>query len=155
MTNDVSPQLCLAFLNDAWNRAGAGANTLRETLLADQSAALAFVKGGSIASVSKNSASQAYRGYGAGSLTQVQIVEVIGNLLGLYDQLQSKITCEFTASADFDYIVPAGFDFDAPVYTLLTQVFNAQSSGVAQLLPDISRLRLPPNTILNPEVTTW
>lgn len=145
----------LAFLNDAWNRAGDAANTFYNTLLSDQTAALQFVKGGSLASVSKNTASQAYRGYGAGSLTQVQIVEIIGNLLGLYDQVKSKITCEFQASADFDNAVPAGFDFDPPVYDALKKVFTAQSSGAAQLLPDLTSLRLPPCTILTPSPTTW
>jgi hypothetical protein len=144
----------LAFLNDAWQRAADQANTFRETLLSDQSASLAFVKQGSIASVGKNSANQSYKNYGPGSLTHVQIVEVIGNLLGLYDQLKSKITCEFEASADFDYAVPDGFDFDPPIYDLLTKVFNAQSSGAASMLPDITRLRLPPNTILNPSLVT-
>ena len=145
----------LAFVNDAWNRSTDAANSFRQTLLADQSAALALVKQGSLASVGKNSANQTYKGYGAGSLTQVQIVEIIGNILGLYDQLQSKITREFTCSADFDNAVPPGFDFDPPVYAILTQLFYAESAGSAQLLPDISRLRLPPSTILNPAVTTW
>lgn len=155
MTNDISPQILLAFLNDAWNRAGDAANTLRDTLIADQTAALRLVKQGSLASVGKNSTSQAYKAYGPGSLTQVQVVEIVGNLQGLYDQVQSKITCEFTTSADFDYAVPVGFDFDGPVYAALTKLFIAQSSGAAQLLPDISRLRLPPSLILSPEPTTW
>jgi len=145
----------LAFLNDAWNRASDAANSFRLTLLADQSAALQFVKSGSLASVGKNSANQTYKNYGPGSITQVQSLEILGNILGLYDQVKSKITCEFQASADFDYTVPAGFDFDPPVYEALTKVFTAQSSGAAQLLPDISGLRLPPNTILNPSLTTW
>lgn len=156
MTNDVSPQILLAFLNDAWNRAKDAANTFRAQLVTDQIAALQFVKQGSLATVAKNSTSQAYKGYGAASLTQVQIVELIINLLSLYDQLVSRITCEFQQSADFDYTVPAGFDFDAPVFDALTKLFTAQSSGVAQMLPDITRLRLPPSLILNPlEPVTW
>ena len=155
MTNDVSPQILVAFLYYAWNRAANAANAFRDQLVADQCTALQLIKQGSLASVGKNSTSQAYKTYGAASLTQVQVVEIIGNLLGLYDQVQSKITCEFTKSADFDYAVPANFDFDGPVFDALTKLFTAQSSGTAQMLPDISRLRLPPPLIFNPEPTTW
>ena len=134
MTNDVSPQIHLAFLTDAWNRAGAGANTLWQTLQDDQAAALQLVKQGSIASVGKNSTSQSYKGYGAGNLTHVQIVETIGNLIGLYSQLKSKITTAFTDdTGNWPAGVPADFDFDAPVYDLLTQVFTAQSSGASMV----------------------
>lgn len=145
MTNDVSPQMLLAFLNDAWQRATDGANTLREQLVTDQVAALALVKQGSIASVGKNSASQSYKGYGPGSLTQVQIVEAIGNLLAFYDQVKSKIKAEFIASADFDFTEPANFDYDAPCYDILTRNFTQQSAGSSPSLPDIRDLRVPIN----------
>lgn len=146
MTNDTSPQLLLGFLNDAWTRASEEANTLRAQLVADQVAALALVKQGSIASVGKNSASQSYTGYGPGKLTQVQIVELIGNLISLYDQIKSKLTAEFQASADFDYTVPADFDFDAPVYDLLNRVLTGQAAGSAPSLPDIRDIRIPLTT---------
>ncbi len=146
MTNDVSPQLLLAFLNDAWQRAGSAANSLRKMLVADQVAALEFVKTGAIASVGKNSANQSYRGYGPGSLTHVQIVEAIGNLLGFYDQVAAKIKAEFLASADFSNTEPAGFDYDAPVFKILTQTFTQQSAGSAYSLPDLRDMRIPINT---------
>lgn len=155
MTNDVSPQILLAFLNDAWNRAGAAANTFREQLIADQVAALQLIKQGSLATVAKNSTSQAYKAYGAGSITQVQIVEIIGDLLGLYDQVKSQLTGEFQASADFDNAVPDGFDFDPPVFDVLTKILLAQSSGAGQMLPDISRLRLPRCVGFNPAGAAW
>lgn len=145
MTNDVSPQIHLAFLADAWNRAGAGANTLLATLQSDQAAALSLVKQGSLYSVGKNSTSQTYKGYGAGSLTHVQIVETIGNLLALYAEFQDKITREFTCSADWGNAVPANFDFDDPIYALLTQAFNSLAAGNTTMLPDITRLRVPFN----------
>ena len=143
MTNDVSPQLLLAFLNEAWQRASDAANSLRATLVADQVAALQLVKQGSIASVGKNSTSQSYKGYGPGSLTHVQIVEAIGNLLAFYDQVQSKVKAEFVASADFDYTEPAGFDYDPTCYDVLTRTFTQQSAGSAATLPDIRDLRQP------------
>lgn len=145
----------LAALNDAWTRATAAANSMREQMAQDSAAAYSLVKQGSLASVGKNSANQSYKGYGPASITQVQIVEIISNLIGLYDQLKAKLTCEFTASADFDYAVPADYDFDVPIYDLLTKLFTAQSSGVATILPDISRLRLPPGTILGPTPRSW
>lgn len=145
MTNDVSPQVLLAFLSDAWERAGSEANSLRQTLTNDQREALALVKQGSIASVGKNSASQSYKGYGAGSLTQVQIVELISNLIGLYEQVKSKIYNQFLASADFDYTEPAGFDYDAPVYQILSNALTQQSSGRAYSLPDLRDIRIPIN----------
>lgn len=155
MTNDVSPQLLLAFLNDAWTRAADGANKFREQLISDQTGALQLIKTGSVASVGKNSTNQSYAFYGAGVLTHVQIVETIGNLLALYDQVKLKITCAFQANADFDYTVPADFDFDQSVYDALTQLFTAQSTGVAQMLPDITRLRLPACGPLNPSGFAW
>lgn len=146
----------LAALNDVWARAALGANTLRQQLADDHAAAYAFIRSGSLASVGKNSTSQAYKGYGPGSITQVQNVEIIGNLIGLYDQLKSKITELFDEKTDeYPDGVPSDFDFDQPIYDLLTRVFNALSSGTGTLLPDISSLRLPPNTILNPSLVTW
>lgn len=155
MTNDVSAQLLLAFLNSAWNRAALGANTLLATLQNDQQSALGLISSGSIASVGKNSANQSYKGYGAGSLTQVQIVEAIGNLLGLYQNLQSQITNAFLCSTQFNKAVPAGFDFDDPVYGFLTTIFNNASGPNITLLPDITSIRLPASIALPTLPTSW
>jgi hypothetical protein len=143
VTNDVSSAIYLAFLNDAWGRAAETPNSLLAQLQADQVVALSLVKQGSIAMVGKNSTSQSYFSYGPGRLTQVQIVEVIGNLIGLYGELQSRITDAFEDDLTFGPTVPPGFDFDGPIFTLLTQVLSASSAGVGTLLTDISRLRLP------------
>jgi hypothetical protein len=143
VTNDVTPQVMLAALNDVWTRSAAAANTMRDQMANDHAEAFQLVKKGSIASVGKNSANQTFKSYGPASLTQVQIVEIIGNLIGLYDQIKSQLTDLFTASADFDYTVPAGFDFDPDIYAQMTKLFNAQSSGAAAVLPDISQLRVP------------
>ncbi len=155
MTNDVSPQILLAFLNRAWESAAATANTLRPQLVQEQVAATNFIALGSLASVGKNSSNQSYKNYGPATLTQVQIVEVYGNLLGLYDELKSRITCAFEKNtAEFPDGVPDTFDFDPAVYDLLTKTFNAMNSGVATQLTDISSLRLLGG--LTPEgVVSW
>lgn len=146
----------LATLLDEWNLAQNGANTLRERIVTDLIAARGLVKMGSLASVGKNSANQSMKGYGPGSHTQAQEVDNLADLLGLYDQLKSKITCLFTADSRWAYVVPADFDFDQPIYALLTAIFTAMSTSANQLLPDISQLRLPSNLILQPSpVATW
>jgi hypothetical protein len=143
VTNDVSPQILLAFLNDAWNRAANGANTLREQLVSDQSETLQLVRKGSLASAGKNSASQSYKNYGPGSITQVQAVEIISNILALYDQVKSKIKAEFLSSADFDYSEPSDFDYDVPCFDILTSNFTQLAAGSSVTLPDVRELRIP------------
>lgn len=145
----------LAKLLIAWERAAAGANTLRGQFIAEMSAADSLVASGSISSVGKNSTNQSYKGYGPGSDTQEEIRGIWASLIALYDLLQAKITCEFKASADFDYAVPADFDFDAPILEILTKDFSSQVAGGTSTLPDISSLRLPPGTILGPGIRTW
>lgn len=135
--------MLLALLNDAWNSAKADANAFRDQLVSNQTGLLPLVKAGSISSVGKNSANQSYKGYGPGGITQVQLIEANSYLLALYDQVKAELTCEFTASADFDHAVPENFDFDQPVYDALTRVFNSLITGTTQTLPDITRLRLP------------
>lgn len=143
----------------AWNRAKDGANTLRDQLTAEMLAAENLVSAGSLATVAKNSTSQAYKGYGAGSDTQTETRDMWADLIALYDQLKAKLTGEFKARADFNNAVPDGFDFDAviadPVTGILSQVFLAQSTGTAQTRVDISGLRLPPCTVLGPSPATW
>jgi len=138
-----SPEAYLAKLLIAWDRATDGANTLRPQFITELKAADALVASGSIASVGKNSANQTYKGYGPGGDTQEEIRGMWASLLALYDQLKSKITAEFEASADFDFTAPADFDFDAPIYDILTKIFTTQSTGGVVSLPDIGDLRVP------------
>jgi hypothetical protein len=148
-----------AMLVFAWNRAKDTANTLRDQLTAEMLTAQSLVSAGSLATVAKNSTSQAYKGFGAGADTQSEIRDAWVDLIALYDQVKNELTNAFTASADFDYTVPADFDFDPviadPVTGILSKNFLAQSTGVAQLRPDLSGLRLPPCAILGPVPTTW
>lgn len=128
--------LC-GLLAAAWQKAAEGANTLRGQLLLEQATISGLLAAGSVASVSKNSASQGYSQYGPGQITQVQLVEAYGNLIGSYDNTREKVVDAFCA-ADID--IPEDFDFDAPIYNLLTKALNA---GDALVLPDITNLRLP------------
>ena len=150
MTNDVSAEHLLAALLDVWNSAKDGANTFCGQLLTEISSARALIKAGGIASVSKNSASQTYKFREPGTPTQGQTVEVYVNLLALYQQFKAKITDQFNCSADWNYTVPANFDFDKPIVGdtdpmtgLLAQTFLNVISGKAAQLPDIREIRIP------------
>ncbi len=150
MRSDISSDLFLALLNDAWNNAQDAANTLRNQLLTEQSSALKFVKRGSLTSVSKNSSSQGYRGYGPGGLTQTQAVEAYSALLGAYDSFKRKITCAIDAE---DITIPDDYDYDTPIYDLLTRCLEDQSGF--DVLPDITQLRLPPCSLTSRSFVTW
>lgn len=136
MASDVSPEILSAFLNSAWNNAKDGANSLRAQLLSEQASALELIKLGSIGSVGKNSASQSYMGYGPGRITAVQITESWSRLIAYYDTVKTTIQ-----NADTDSLIDDSFDFDAPIYELLTKAL--QTSADAVRLPDIRCLRFP------------
>lgn len=149
MRSDVSADLIQAFLDDAWNNAAQQANSLREQLSNEQSSALAMVKKGSLGTVAKNSSSQGYRGYGPGSLTHTQIVEIWQRLIRYYDELEAKITCLFSEQ---DAAIPDGFDFDQPIYDLITKLLDISNN--AAVLPDLTKLRTPATlSPVNP--TSW
>ena len=128
----------LALLADAWQNAAAAANTLREQMVNEQVAVTGVLKAGPIASVGKNSTSQAYRGYQPGSISHVQLAEAWTRLLSFYDLIQSKLQDAF---AEAVIPIPAGYDFDAPIHDLLNSFLRVQ--GQADVLPDLSTLRWP------------
>ncbi len=136
MASDVSSEILSAFLNRAWNSAKNGANTLRDQLLSEQSAALELISLGSIGSVGKNSASQSYMGYGPGRITAVQITESWSRLIAYYDTVKTTIE-----NADADSLLDDSFDYDTPIYELITKAL--QSSADAPRLPDIRDIRYP------------
>lgn len=136
---DVNTDDLSAFLNLAWQRAGDAANTLQEQLLKEQQAALNFVATGSLATVAKNSTSQSYAFYGPGTFTHRQITAIFTTLIRYYQTVKDKITA---AAAQSAVVLDATFDFDAPIYALLTKYFQVSTS--AAVLPDISDLRFPP-----------
>lgn len=73
---------------------GLPAPALRNQLRAYEKASEALFRGGSIASVSKNSASQSYRGPGLGSYTPVQLANAWRQLISLYDQVFACVNAE-------------------------------------------------------------
>ena len=114
---DVSTDDLSAFLTRAWNNAKDGANTLPEQLEIEQQAALTLIATGSIASVGKNSAHQAYGNYNPGNLTQRQITSIYTQLKRAYYRLKDIITDKFNAAQ----IAIGNFDFDVPIYQALTR----------------------------------
>ncbi len=135
---DVNTDDLEAFLNLAWQNAKDAANTLPEQLLAEQQAALSLLARGSIASVGKNSANQSYGYYGPGNLTHRQITNAFTTLRRYYLIMKEKIVCAFSKAG---ITIPAGWDFDQPVYDQLIKFF--QVSAQATVLPDITELRYP------------
>lgn len=150
MRSDVSSELLKAFLDDAWNNAPDDANSFREQLVTERKAALEMVKKGSLGNVAKNSSSQAYRGYGPGSLTHTQIVEIWQGLIDYYDEVRDKVVCAF---AEADTAIPDDFDFDTTVYDLLKKFFSIGKN--AAVLPDLTSLRLPATAASPSSPTSW
>lgn len=81
---DISAETLQAFAENAWDAAANEANAYRAQLRTYEVAATNLFGGGSIASVSKNSTSQSYRGPGLGSYTPVQIANAWRMLINLY-----------------------------------------------------------------------
>jgi hypothetical protein len=73
-------------LDDAWDDAPEGGLTLRNALRAKERAAGLLVSGGSLSSVSKNSASQSYA-FGSGAVTATDIARGWRILIDLYDSV--------------------------------------------------------------------
>lgn len=84
---DISAETLQGFLDDAWDVAGDVAGSLRTQLrLYETTCSKKFNVSGTLGSVSKNSASQSYRGPGLGSYTLPQIQTAWRTLINLYDQ---------------------------------------------------------------------
>ena len=138
---DVSTDDLSAFLTRAWNNAKDAANTLPEQLEIEQQAALTLIATGSIASVGKNSAHQAYGNYNPGNLTQRQITSIYTQLKRAYYRLKDIITDKFNAAQ----IAIGNFDFDVPIYEALIRapemIISLSGSPVER--PSIINLNLP------------
>jgi len=128
-----------AFLDRAWNNASDNANSLLDQLSIEQQAALNYIAPvGSIMSVSKNSTSQSSGGYNPGNLTLRQVVGIWTKLIQLYSDVQSRIV---SAAACDSVALPAGFDFDGPVYRVMKSMLTV--SGRVATSPDLRDLRVP------------
>jgi len=78
-------------LDDAYDDAVAGTISLREQLRANERNAGALVAGGSLSSVSKNSASQSYA-FGNGQVTTAEIARGWRILIDCYDTVLATAT---------------------------------------------------------------
>ena len=92
---------------------------------------------GSIASVGKNSAHQAYGNYNPGNLTLRQIVNIWSDLIARYDRIKAKII--HVASKSTPPVDLTGFDFDDPVFCQMKNQLAIENG--ANALPDISMIR--------------
>ena len=136
---DISTETLQSFLDDAWDAAPAEANTLRDTLRGYEKAATRLFSAGSLASVGKNSANQAYRGPGVGSYTPVQIANAWRTLITLFDRVKRAIDRELAEPVPADPDAPVN-DADLTVYTCMM----ANLQVVTEYQSDITELLLPP-----------
>lgn len=147
---DISAETLQGFLENAWDAAPDNANTLREQLRSYEKAASNLFLGGSIASVSKNSASQSYRGPGLGSYTPVQIANAWRMLINLYEQEKGQTKCLYDISKQYpnntrgqwfiEKFPTYAQDADPAIYDFM----NRKLIPVEEYQTDLSDLRLQP-----------
>ena len=135
---DYTSDELLAFLNRAWNNAGADANSLPDQLVAEQQAAIAFIAPvGSVSHLSKNSTSLGYGGYNPGNLTIRQIVNIWTDLIRRYARVKDAIIS--AAACAVPPVDLTGFDFDDSVFCQMKNQLAIECQ--ADTVPDISTIR--------------
>ena len=134
---DISTATLRGLLDKAWLAAPASANSLRDQLLTFEQQSLALIGGGSLASVSKNSASQSYAS-GPNALTPLQIQRAWRYLVDLFDEVKAWADDELAETSP-DGDEPAN-DQDPAIYgemmKRLRYVYSAST--------DLTQLRVPP-----------
>lgn len=152
---DIPTETLQLFLDNAWDDAPDAANTLRQQMRANERAAGSlFSSSGSLNSVSKNSASQAYRGASLGSLTLVQIQNGWRTLINGYDAQKRETDCLYWLSQN-QPTSPAGQWFiakyptyaqdpDPAVYDALKCAFEP----IGEYECDLTILRLQPTQFM-------
>lgn len=150
---DIAVETLQAFLDDAWDSAQDTATGFRDQLRAyEKSITAQFASVGSIASLSKNSTNQSYRGPGLGQYTVAQIQTAWRMLINLYDATKDR----------FDYLSASGntdFAEDYPDYKGDPEkaVYSFSShwlrNDFTHYQTDLSDLRLRPT--LSGGVRTW
>jgi hypothetical protein len=152
MRVDISTETLQAFLDDAWDAAPEEGDTLRDTLRGFEKQLTAqFETAGSLGSVSKNSASQSYRGPGLGSYTIPQIQTAWRTLINLFDSTLAWINSYLAnpPATPPTCWTPPEDNSDATVY----QFMKNQLVVVTEYQPDLSNLRLRPTLGYAPQ--TW
>ena len=86
-------------LDDAWDDSQAEAVTLREKLRANERLAGTLVSGGSLSSVSKNSASQSFA-FGRGNVTALEIARGWRTLITIFDQVYTSFAAAGETNTD-------------------------------------------------------
>lgn len=151
---DVTTETFQAFLDDAWDAAPQQANTLRDQLRTFEKQVTALFRLGSIGSVSKNAASQSYRGPGIGQYTPAQIQTVWRGLINLFDEVKACIDAELAEQPETppDPNPPTN-DADPTVYAGM----KCRLQVVTEYSSDLTNLRLQPTLLPAPGggVLTW
>ncbi len=105
-------------LDDAWDAAPLGGDTLRETLRTLETTAGAAVAGGNPSSISKNSASVSYT-FGVGAFTAVDIARAWRELIDLFDIVAANTSGDDDIYAEMKRRLVAVRDFTKD-FTCLT-----------------------------------
>lgn len=148
---DVGVETLQAFLENAWDAAPEQPNNLRNQLrLYEQQLLNQFSSSGSIGTVSKNSASQSYRGPGLGIYTLIQLAEAWRKLINFYQQKKCETDALYNLSQQYpnspqgqwfiQQYPTYGQDSDQAVYDFMTR--GLQSVDDYQV--DMTFLRLQP-----------
>jgi hypothetical protein len=144
---DVTVQTYKAFLDDAWDAAPAAANTLREQLRAFEKQVTTLFSAGALGSVSKNTASQSYRGPGVGSYTPAQLQTVWRDLIDLFDEVKAWVDAEISESPPDPN--PPPNDGDPVIYDHMKRRLMV----ITEYSPNLIDLRLQPTLRPRPLVS--
>ena len=136
---DVTAETLAAFLDDAWDACQASANLLRDQLRAFEKNATGIYNQGTLAAVSKNSASQTYRGAGVGSLTTLQIANAWRLLINLFDTTLAAINWRLANPSSNPACNPPD-NSDGTVYACMKPILLP----VTEYQVDVTDLRLWP-----------
>jgi hypothetical protein len=140
---DVPIETLACLLDDSWDAAPTAANTLRQQLRTFETSLSAQFRGtGVIASVSKNSASQSYRGAALGSLTVPQVQQGFRTLIVMYDQTNNYCQWANANESWFQTTYPGyANDNDSAVYPIMQAWLQ---NDFTQFQTDMTYLRLAP-----------
>jgi hypothetical protein len=135
---DIPLETLAFWWDNAWEDAPEGASTFYEQLRAEERKVGELFSQGALASVGKNSASQAYRGPGVGSFTPAQIQAGFRWLINLYKRVQLELTNEVATN---DPQAPVGGASEANIYA---RGYIVLANPITEYQSDITDLLLPP-----------
>jgi hypothetical protein len=135
---DIPLETLAFWWDNAWDDAPEEANAFFEQLRAEERKVGAVFSQGALASVGKNSASQAYRGPGVGSFTPAQIQTGWRWLINLYNRVKAELTAEVATQ---DPQAPAGGASEANIYARGQLIL---CNPITEYQTDITDLLLPP-----------